>query len=286
MLEAVAFADDSGEHREGGFLSPWPLDRDSGAGACILDARVVNVADTAAMARSVPARCATSRSRSATGRACSCRCCARARPSAASSILRAATGRFDDQEVALAQTFADQAVIAIQNVRLFNETKEALERQTATAEVLRVISESPTDVQPVFDARGERASSSVHAARQSGLASRPTASCDAVTSYGAGYVDREAEVLAAAQNLDRRTRGPGAQVSIHVEDVAVRLIDTEYPRHRRELQAALTAFRTVLNVPLLREGEAIGVISLLRAAKCARSRQRRLRCCRPSPTRR
>ncbi len=175
-------------------------------------------------------------------------------------FTRSTASAFSDKEIALAKSFVDQAVIAIENVRLFNETKVALERQTATAEVLSVISESPTDVQPVLEAVAQRA----------GLLCRADGSrvwllvdgqLRAMTSYGATYIaSAHAEVLPL-----RRTSIAGRSIlerrSIHIEDVLA-VIETEYP-DVRDIQKRI-GFRTALNVPLLREGEALGVISLLR----------------------
>jgi GAF domain-containing protein len=163
---------------------------------------------------------------------------------------------FTDRQVALLQTFADQAVIAIENVRLFNETKEALERQTATSEILRVISQSPTDVQPVFDAIAETAARLCESFdciiwRQSGNRLVDVAHHGPIPIEPGGLpLTRESVPGRAA--LEGKT--------FHLMDLQAQA--NEFPVGSDV--ARRLGFRTTLNVPLMRDAAAIGVITVRR----------------------
>jgi two-component system NtrC family sensor kinase len=147
-------------------------------------------------------------------------------------------------------------VIAIEYVRLFNETKEALERQIATAEILRVISSSPTDIQPVLDAVVRSAT-------------RLCEGYDAwigLTEGGNLRVRAHQGPIAVAEELRPIRRGRVSETAvldrrtIHVHDLAAS--GAEFPQGQAD--ALRIGHRTTLGVPLLREGQAIGVILIRR----------------------
>ena len=174
-------------------------------------------------------------------------------------LFRRETKLFSPDQVALVETFARQAAIAIDNVRLFNETKEALDQQTAISEILRVISSSPTDVQPVLDAIAERAVRLCDASAASmyltdgdvlrHLASKGP-SADPVSSVEALPIDRDS--ISGRSLLEQRT--------IQVRDMQAE--GAEYPLSREF--ALRQGHRTVVVIPLIREGKAFGTILLRR----------------------
>ncbi len=166
---------------------------------------------------------------------------------------------FSQKQIELVTTFADQAVIAIENVRLFNETKEALEQQTAISEVLRVISSSPGDVRPMLDAVAERALRLCDAAESTivlvdGNALRSAAQ------FGSTPTLAEGEVMPLTRG-SATGRAVIDRAVIHMEDLAA-APQEEYPLGR-ELQRRI-GHRAILSVPLMRENRAIGAIALWR----------------------
>jgi GAF domain-containing protein len=179
-------------------------------------------------------------------------------------IYRQEVRPFTDKQIELVQNFASQAVIAIENTRLLNELRESLQQQTATAEVLGVISSSPGELQPVFDA----------------MLANAVRLCTA--SFGNLYLrDGEFFHLVAFHNTppafvaQRRGRpyrpspiGPPGRMLrtravLHVDDLTA---DPSY----RERDPGVVAFvelartRTVLLVPMLKDGEPIGYLSIYR----------------------
>jgi GAF domain-containing protein len=181
------------------------------------------------------------------------------RPIGAIAIARRERRSFSPKEIELIKTFADQALIAVENVRLFNETKEALEQQTATAEILRVIASSPTDLRPVMEAVAENAVR-VCGAEDAVIYQVEDDKVRRVAHFGSlsthipkASIDRDSPFGRAI--LERRT--------IHIENIEP-LLETEY---RGVKEAAITAGTgTRLAVPLTREGVPIGVIMIRRSA--------------------
>jgi PAS domain S-box-containing protein len=168
---------------------------------------------------------------------------------------------FTDNEARLMKAFADQAVIAIQNVRLFNETQEALARQTATADILAVISESPTDVQPVFQAIAERARTLCKA--EIGATSRLDG--DVVHLAGARGPSAEAEREMRAMFPVARQLAPANIREALARRAPFQISDVRLEPGYPDVEAAERAgVRSVLSVPLLHEGRAIGTIGVAR----------------------
>jgi GAF domain-containing protein len=164
---------------------------------------------------------------------------------------------FTPAQIKLLETFADQAVIALENVRLFQELKESLEQQTATSEILGVIAGSPTDVQPVLDVIAENAARLCDAS--DALIFRVNGNFhERVARYGS------MPVLENTSNSISRGFPAGRAIldreTIHVHDLAAS--EADFPD--AQARGVAMGVRTALSTPLLREGVSIGAIYVRR----------------------
>jgi GAF domain-containing protein len=182
------------------------------------------------------------------------------------SVTRRESGGFTADEIGLLQTFADQAVIAIENARLLSELQEknaslseALEQQTATSQILAVISSSPTDTQPVFDA----------------IAANATRLCEAVNAlvmrfdgqlvHLSAHYNVDPERLAALERIYPMPPNPGAVSGrVVLSRAVVHVPDVNEDRAYTLPVATTVGYRSVLGVPLLRDGLPLGTILVAR----------------------
>jgi len=174
-------------------------------------------------------------------------------------IYRQEVQPFSDKQIELLQNFASQAVIAIENTRLLNELRQSLEQQTATADVLRVISSSPGELDPVFQTILQNASH-ICAARFGNLALFDGNAMRIVALHNAPLALAELRRRDPVIDLGRSIMGPLVETKnvVHIVDLAVE------ERYANSPLAKVGGARTALSVPMLKEGKLIGAISIYR----------------------
>jgi two-component system, NtrC family, sensor kinase len=168
---------------------------------------------------------------------------------------------FTDEELALQQSFADQAAIAFENARLFNETKEALERQTATSDILKVIASSPSDVQPVFDAIVNSAAKLFE----------PCSATITTLKEGKLHWNAVAQIVPSFDHAAARAvypipfnpeHSPSARAVLERRIIVIPDTNApDTPEYTRRVAAA-GGFRNIIFVPLIHENRGIGTIIL------------------------
>ena len=238
-----------------------PINRDWAAGRAVVDRRTIHVEDLQAEAEEYPVGASYAfkvghRTTLVTP------LMREGVPLGALMVRRSEVRPFTDKQVKLLETFAAQAVIAIENVRLFNETKEALDQQTATSEILRVISSSPTDLQPVMDVVAESA------ARFCGALNAAIWQLEGevlrlVAAHGPRPTFWPLGTTLPASNRTVGGRAIRDRRTIHIEDFQA-LPETEFPETVERDRRNATPARTMLITPLMREGVAIGTIYMRR----------------------
>ena len=238
---------------------PKRPDRSVAAGRAILDGRIVHVPDLLADPGYAHELALAGNWRASIAVPMLCD----GKPVGAISVGKAEAEPFSERQMQLLTTFGDQAVIAIENVRLFNETREALEQQTATSEVLKVISTSRGELEPVFEAMLEKAVQ-ICDAKFGNLYLREGDTFRIGATHGAplAYVDylRSEKVfhLYPAVELGLLVR---TKEVYHLADIAAA------PTHGDKLRQAtinLAGARTLIGVPMLKDDEVIGAIVVYR----------------------
>src|SRR5262249_22785713 len=247
---------------------PFPLGPGTVAGRAVLERRIIHVRDLKAVARTQYPDPVPRQRTTGVRTVLVVPLLSEGVAIGAIAIRRLRVRPFSPKHIALLRTFAEQAALAIEKARLSEEREarnreltEALEQRTATAEILRVISSSPTDPQPVFDSIVRSAARLCNGSTAAVFVVR-----DGLIHHPANYGGTP-EALAAVRAryprpLDTNT-GPGQAIltrSLHeVRDTE----DPSTPEHIRAVGRALL-FRSVITVPMLREGEAVGAISVTR----------------------